>query len=566
MNSRAIQWFRTTGFDLSLLVSLVFLSFGLRISDLSIRGEESRRATVAMEMNWTGDWIVPRQQGQPFLSRPPMENWLIALSARFWGGFSASAVRMPSILSVLLTSLLIYGYCRSILGRVASIGAAAGFASMPEILQMGRLAESDAIFTLFLGGAFLVWHWGMSRGWREIATWSAAYSLAACATLTKGPQAPTYFCATVGLYLIAGGQWRRLFSGAHLAGLAVYLLIVGAWMVPYWMQMGSLNTWKILTGDSTDRFVGLKWQDVVVHLMQYPIELVGCTAPWSYLLLAFSSRRFRASLEGVSPHVRYLFIAILVSFPTCWITPGGQTRYMMPLYPCVAVLAGIAIDRLSLASPRLQLAFTGIRGVLAAAFLGSASVLAFVTWIFDNPNLSPWRQPSVFALAFAISAIAACVAIWHSGPFSPGRVRTLGLLSVCAFVSLSYTGAVVNQLCARSEHAAEAVDALRRRMPSDAKLASLGPTHHKFAYEFGQPVELLPDNPDSASRVPPGGWFCYVSVNNERKSFAFPCVEVAAISMDRHHADHPFCQVIVMQRSENRQNAPRPDLAQGSQR
>ena len=163
------MWTRAR-FDLTLLALFVLACYCLRIDKLSIRGEESRWATVAMEMRRSGDWVVPRQQGEPFLSRPPMGSWLIAIAASMRGEFDAVAVRLPSILAVLATALLIYGYGRSFLGRGAALATAAGFAAMPEVLQMGRLAESDAVFTLFLGGSLIVWHWGHSRGWPAALT------------------------------------------------------------------------------------------------------------------------------------------------------------------------------------------------------------------------------------------------------------------------------------------------------------------------------------------------------------------------------------------------------------
>jgi hypothetical protein len=80
-------------------------------------------------------------------------------------------------------------------------------------------------------------------------------------------------------------------------------------------------------------------------------------------------------------------------------------------------------------------------------------------------------------------------------------------------------------------------------MPSGARLASLGPVHHKFAYEFGRPVELL------GIDGKPGDWFCYTSVAGQRRKFEFACEEVATISMDRHHADKPIVQTIIMRRT-----------------
>src|SRR5262245_7560651 len=111
-------------FDVAILVAFVLACYGLRLGKLSIRGEESRWATVAMEMRRTGDGIVPRQQGEPFLSRPPMGSWLIAAAATARGEFDPIAVRLPSVLAVLATTLLVYGYGRSFIGSAGALAAA----------------------------------------------------------------------------------------------------------------------------------------------------------------------------------------------------------------------------------------------------------------------------------------------------------------------------------------------------------------------------------------------------------------------------------------------------------
>ena len=50
----------------------------------------------------SGDFIVPRQQGLPFLSRPPVQNWAIALVSLVRGKTDPVAIRLPSVLAVLL--------------------------------------------------------------------------------------------------------------------------------------------------------------------------------------------------------------------------------------------------------------------------------------------------------------------------------------------------------------------------------------------------------------------------------------------------------------------------------
>ena len=56
--------------ELWLLLLLAAGTYLARLDVLPIRGEEPRRARVAYEMLATGDWIVPRQQGDIYLSRP----------------------------------------------------------------------------------------------------------------------------------------------------------------------------------------------------------------------------------------------------------------------------------------------------------------------------------------------------------------------------------------------------------------------------------------------------------------------------------------------------------------
>src|SRR5207245_310577 len=92
----ASSWWRE--WEVLLLVLLVLGGYFFRASDMNLRGEEPRRAQVAAEMIDRGDWVVPRMQGEPFLSRPPMQNWLIALSFLGLGERDTFGARLPSMI------------------------------------------------------------------------------------------------------------------------------------------------------------------------------------------------------------------------------------------------------------------------------------------------------------------------------------------------------------------------------------------------------------------------------------------------------------------------------------
>ncbi|MGD0900633.1 MAG: glycosyltransferase family 39 protein, partial [Thermoguttaceae bacterium] len=111
--------------EIGLLLALVGLAYSYHMNKLPFRGEETRRAQIAREMVLRGDWIVPRQQGEPFLSRPPLQNWIIAGMARLRGDFDETSTRLPSVIAMLACVGVIYGYGRTFLSRLGALGAAA---------------------------------------------------------------------------------------------------------------------------------------------------------------------------------------------------------------------------------------------------------------------------------------------------------------------------------------------------------------------------------------------------------------------------------------------------------
>ena len=50
------------------------------LGSVEIKGEEIRRIMPGINMLQTGNWIVPVFNGNPYLRKPPLVNWAIALS------------------------------------------------------------------------------------------------------------------------------------------------------------------------------------------------------------------------------------------------------------------------------------------------------------------------------------------------------------------------------------------------------------------------------------------------------------------------------------------------------
>lgn len=105
---------RSLAVDLLLLTTLVLAGYFVRMTFLPVLGEEGRRARGAINMIETGDWVVVRQGGRVFPDRPPMTNWLIAFAGLARGDVDRTAIRLPSAVAMLATTLLIYLYCRRV--------------------------------------------------------------------------------------------------------------------------------------------------------------------------------------------------------------------------------------------------------------------------------------------------------------------------------------------------------------------------------------------------------------------------------------------------------------------
>jgi 4-amino-4-deoxy-L-arabinose transferase-like glycosyltransferase len=490
------------------ILVIVSTIYGTRLGRLPIVGEESRWATAAREMLATGDWVVPRQQGQVFPERPPMTIWAMAVAGWFRGEVDAIAVRLPSVLAVVLTSLLVYAYTRALVSRFAALAAALVYATMGQVLQIGRMGESEALFTLLVSASLLVWHLGYTLKWSPLATWSISFGCAALAALVKGPQAPVYFVAITAAYLAVRRDWRYLVNWQYAAGAIVFAAIVAAWQVPFYLATDWPTTAATWAGLAADR---IQLSGLIEHVATYPLETFACLLPWSPLLVALASRETRRLLGDQKPLTSFLVTALLVAYPTVWIAAGARGRYFMPLYPLVAVLVGLIIERCSAAEPGRYPRRAWHQFLLLSGTLIAACGLAFGgAGLLPTDWTEPLHQPRWFCIGFGLLAAAAVVTLWNCyrepRRFSPA----IAVLAIGALAGVAYTGIMINVHSARWHDPTIAVGRLKLQVPAGATLVSLTPIDHRFAFYYGAPIAEL-NWPLQVDDVPPEvEYFCFM--------------------------------------------------------
>src|ERR1051325_6382368 len=75
------------------------------LGGLAIKGEEGRRILPAVEMLKTGNYVVPQVGSNPYFRKPPLVNWLVALSFKIFGVRNEWTARLPSALAVLAVAI-----------------------------------------------------------------------------------------------------------------------------------------------------------------------------------------------------------------------------------------------------------------------------------------------------------------------------------------------------------------------------------------------------------------------------------------------------------------------------
>ena len=538
--SRSRWWLEI---ELALVVIVAVAGYFSRMTDLSVRGEESRRGLIAQEMLRTGDWIVPRCQGIPLFSRPPLQNWLIAGMALVRGEVDAFRLRFPSDCAIVLTVILVYGYARTFLTRLGALAAASAYISTAQVLELGRMGETDALFALCMSGSLLVWHACKLRGSSPYTTWCLGYLLAALAMLTKGPQAPVYFIGGTAIYLIVSRQWRFAVSKAHLAGIAVYCLVFGAWEIPFALRLGAEGAGQMYVNDVGHRFIDATWILFSRHMLEFPFELVGCLLPWSGLLIVWCNQRFRSTLGQARLHAVFLVLCLLVALPTVWLPPGSKPRYLFCLYPCVALLVGIIADRIL--RTRNREAWRIVWPVFSkCCALGMVGFALYVLIISVGQVDVFLRQSWWVAGLYALSAGVVAALVWRFADIHSGRVHRAALLTIAGFINLSDVTIVINAFQGSSVDTKGAVAALKEQLPAGTKLVSFGQTHHLFVYHLAEPVAVvdLPRTPGDAAGYE---YFCLNSMQAWKEKLPFEWEKIAEINCDKHAVQYVNWRIIV---------------------
>jgi 4-amino-4-deoxy-L-arabinose transferase-like glycosyltransferase len=299
--------------------------------------DEGRYAEGAREMLASGDWLVPRLFGVPYLEKPPLFFWMTAASCGLVGVDELGA-RLVSALAAAAGVVVTGLFARRAFGRRAGVLAAAVLATSGLYLVLARVVITDMLFSVLVTGALVSWFLAETGKRSFLPFWL----LAAAATLTKGPVAAV-LCGLVGLgYLALERSLGDLRSLRFWIGMPVFLAIVLSWFALVEIRYPGFVYFYVYK-EHLLRVAGDEHREPFFWYL--PWVLAGWL-PWTPIAVALAPAIGRRLSEQTARGRAARFVAIwacvvLVFFS---IARGKLVPYILPMFPAMAILLGDALD------------------------------------------------------------------------------------------------------------------------------------------------------------------------------------------------------------------------------
>jgi len=321
------------GLFVALLLPALLLNLG--VHHLFVHTDESRRALVALEMIFSGDYISPTINGVAYLNKPPLYNWIVAASFKLFGNYSAFALRFPVVIATLLFGGSIIFFYKPIVGKWrAWLVAIATITSGRILFYDSFLGLIDILFSTLIFINFMLWYVLGSKG-KFGLLFSLSYFLMAVAYLMKGLPPIVFQFFTLLAFAIYSRDWRFLFKPAHFLGVLWFIVPVGAYYALFFSQQTApvSEVFQTLWSESAKRTVtdyGM-W-DTVLSILVFPFENIYHFAPWSFFLILLWRKSVRVDLwrDNFS---RFLILVFAFNIIVYWTSPGVHPRYLFMFLP-----------------------------------------------------------------------------------------------------------------------------------------------------------------------------------------------------------------------------------------
>jgi 4-amino-4-deoxy-L-arabinose transferase-like glycosyltransferase len=293
-----------------------------------------RYAEISREMIRSGQWVVPRYNGEVYIDKPPLLFWLIALPSFLYGSVTPLIARLPSVFAAWIGVVTACLWSRRIYGTIRS-GLVSGGVLLTtyQFFFQARSAKTDTL----LCTAVLLSLYFFYRAYERLPGISflfcgLSFFFMGLGVLTKGPFGIVIPMAVVAAFLLKEKRLGILVSRPFLFGYLVFGLTVLPWIALFVKTLGWGQTVSLI---QTHRILTRK-APVYFYFVQIWFEFF----PWSLLIPAIFIYLWRKREGRMSSgeFLMVLWFGLLLVLLTCF--KYRAARYLLPGLPPMAILIG----------------------------------------------------------------------------------------------------------------------------------------------------------------------------------------------------------------------------------
>ncbi|WP_288401001.1 glycosyltransferase family 39 protein [uncultured Acinetobacter sp.] len=329
------QWLRSSKFLLIFLPLWLFISSCIR--PLSIP-DEGRYGDISRYMLESGDWLIPRINGLPFMHKPPLLHWLSTSLMEIFGVHIWVLRLVPTLAGCMMLFSLFIFLKKHVSEKIAQ-------------LTMIILATS----LLFYGSSQYINHDLLVASWMTVCILSfvdftlsgkktilfLGYFAAAAGFLSKGLIGVLIPGLVLLPWLLYTRQWAKIPALLNPFGILLFLALTVPWI--YLVQLKHPQFLHYFFIDQQfSRFSSNEFNNKQPWFFYYLILLVSFL-PWFLIShFSFPKQLFKQSLpSSLLSLLLWWFISVSIFFS---IPPSKLAGYILPVVAPLAILLAVTIS------------------------------------------------------------------------------------------------------------------------------------------------------------------------------------------------------------------------------
>ncbi|MDH3691349.1 MAG: glycosyltransferase family 39 protein [Gammaproteobacteria bacterium] len=362
--------------------------------------DEPRVAGIGAAIARSGDLLVPRLNGHPYLEKPPLYFWISAGIFEVFGESTFNA-RLPSALAAVGGIVLLFVLARQ-MAFSPTIALLAGviLAASPEYWAIGHRVIVDMLLCLSISSAMLAFYSAdrhlqvgtlasSRRAWPWIATLIVCL---AAAVMTKALVGLAIPLTSILSFLVFRTWLKRAFHPSSWVVLVIASILCfipfGVWLWFQYTQYGWQMVYDIVWLHNLARFSGdnaSHVQPFYFYLVKFPKQFF----PWTLLLPLAAIYHYRMIRYRGDTNSLFLLCWLIIPFLLLSISANKRGIYLLPIYPAASLFVAVAAVRfVEERGWNLRFYWPTVIKATAISYLALTLTIEFLIWPAKNARES----------------------------------------------------------------------------------------------------------------------------------------------------------------------------------